>query len=284
MTDLHEGLCGGHFAAKTTTHKILRAGYFWPSIYADVHKFVRNCKPCQLFAGKQKLAALPLQPILIEAPLKQWGLDFIGEFKDNSSNGHKWILTATDYLTRWVEAIPTKRATDDVVIYFLVDKIITSFGVPAKITTDNAKAFSSAKNYAFCFEYGIVLSHSSNYYPQGNGLAESSNKNLMTILKRTVGENNRSWDSKIKFALWDDRITKKDSTGKSPFELVYGMDFTLPIHLKIPVYQFLQQYTSNPDSVQERINQLVELYGLIHPPLCSMSDHVLIPILFQVIV
>jgi hypothetical protein len=74
----------------------------------------------------------------------------------------------------------------------------------------------------FCFDYGIVLSHSSNYYPQGNGLVESSNKNLMTIIKKTMGDNKKSWDNKIKYALWDDRITKKDSTRKSPFELVYG--------------------------------------------------------------
>ena len=68
--------------------------------------------------------------------------DFIGKFKDNSSNGYSWILIATDYFTKWVESIPTKAATEKVVMDFLEDKIITRFGVPAKITTDNAKAFS----------------------------------------------------------------------------------------------------------------------------------------------
>jgi transposase InsO family protein len=200
---------------------------------------VRGCQQCQLFTGKQKLVALPLQPVVVETPFQQRGLDFIGQFKDNSSNGYTWIITATDYFTKWVEAIPTKSATDKVVMDFLEDKIITRFGVPTKITTDNAKAFSSTELSSFCFKYGIILSHSSNYYPQGNGLAESSNKNLMTILKKTVGDNKRSWDNKIKFALWADIITKKSSTGKSPFELVYGLDVTLPVHLKLPVYQFV---------------------------------------------
>jgi transposase InsO family protein len=142
---------------------------------------------------------------------------------------------------------------------FLEDRIITRFGVPAKITTDNAKAFSSTELSSFCFKYGIILSHSSNYYPQGNGLAESSNKNLMTILKKTVGDNKRSWDNKIKFALWADRITKKSSTGKSPFELVYGLDVTLPVHLKLPVYQFVQKYGLDEDFHQNRIDQIIEL-------------------------
>ena len=194
-----------------------------------MHKFVRACQACQLFTGKQKLAALPLQPVIVEAPFQHWGLDFIGKFHENSSNGYSWILTATDYFTKWVEAIPAKNATEKVIMDFIENNIITRFGVPAKITTDNAKAFSSLEFSSFCFKYGIVLSHSSNYYPQGNGLAESSNKNLITIIKKIVGDNKRSWDSKIKYALWADRITKKKATGKSPFELVYGLDVTLPV-------------------------------------------------------
>ena len=162
-------------------------------------------------------------------------------FKDNSSHGYTWILTASDYFTKWVEAIPTKAATEKVVMDFLEDKIITRFGVPAKITTDNAKDFNSVAMSSFCFKYGIILSHSSNYYPQGNGLAESSNKNLMAIVKKIVSDNKKSWDSKIKFALWADRITMKSATRKSPFELVYSTNVTLPIHLNLPVYEVLQE-------------------------------------------
>ena len=115
--------------------------------------------------GKQKLAALPLTPIVVLSPFQQWGLDFIGKFKDNSSNGFCWIITTMDYFTKWVEAIPTKTATKKVVMYFIEDKIITRFGIPLKITTDNAKAFSSIEMTSFCFKYGITLSHSSYYYP-----------------------------------------------------------------------------------------------------------------------
>ena len=149
-------------------------------------------------------------------PFQQWGLEFIGKFKDNSSNGYSWILTATDYFTKWVEAIPTKKANDAIVMDFLEDKIITRFGVPARIITDNGPCFVSSEMSSFYFKYGIILSHSSNYYPQRNGLAESSNKNLMTIIKKIVGNNKKAWDSKIKLALWADRITKKSST-EDPF-------------------------------------------------------------------
>ena len=165
--------------------------------------------------------------------------------KDNSSNGYSWILTATNYLTKWVEVIPTKKETNVVVMDILEDRVITRFSVPARIITDNGPCFSSSEMSSFCFMYGIVLSHSSIYYPQGNGLAESSNKNLVTIINKTVGDNKKAWDSKIKFALWTDRIKKKSSTKRIHFELVYGLDVTLPVHLKLPVYQLLQTFSSD---------------------------------------
>jgi transposase InsO family protein len=159
------------------------------------------------------------------------------------------LFTAIDYFTKWVEAIPTKSATEKVVMDFLEDRIITRFGVPSKIVTDNAKAFCSAEMSSFCFKYGIILSHASDYYPQGNGQAESSNKILLTIVKKIVGENKKSWDSKIKHALWANRITKKSSIVKSHFELVYGLEARLPVHLRLPTYGSVEDVSTKQDAV-----------------------------------
>jgi hypothetical protein len=68
---------------------ILRCVSKAPTLFTDVHAFVKVCKSCQFFTGKKHLTALPLQPVMVEAPFQQWNLDFIKEFKDNSSNGHK---------------------------------------------------------------------------------------------------------------------------------------------------------------------------------------------------
>ena len=98
-------------------------------------------------------------------------MDFVGPFDQNSSNGFKYILTCTDYFTRWVGVVPTKETTAKVIIRFLEENIISRYGCPLKLTTDNAKAFSKIEMNKFCFNHGIFLSRSSNYYPQGNGLA-----------------------------------------------------------------------------------------------------------------
>ena len=86
-------------------------------------------------------------------------------------------------------------------IKFLEENIIARFGCPTKIITDNAEAFKSAIFVNFCQNYNILLGHSTAYYPQGNGLAESSKKKLMRILKKTINENKKNWDSQLKFTL-----------------------------------------------------------------------------------
>ena len=60
LTEFHARFCGGHCATDTTTHKILRVGYGWPSLFVDVQKFVMSCPQCHLFMGKQRLETLPL--------------------------------------------------------------------------------------------------------------------------------------------------------------------------------------------------------------------------------
>ena len=138
-----EGECGGHLYWKSTAKKILRAGYYWPTLFQDVHKMIIACHKCQIFEGKRKLLPLPLQPINVEAPFQQWGLEFIGEIHPASSSQHRWILTATEYFTKWIEAIPSWNATDSVIISFLENHILSRFGCPRKIITDNPTAFES---------------------------------------------------------------------------------------------------------------------------------------------
>jgi len=70
---------------------------------------------------------------------------------------------------------------------FLGDKIIIRFGIPAKIVIDHAKAFDSMALTSLCNKYVIILSHSSNYYPQGNDQVESSNKNIIKIISELLG-------------------------------------------------------------------------------------------------
>ncbi|XP_057862524.1 uncharacterized protein LOC131070880 [Cryptomeria japonica] len=218
LESFHDKACGGHFSAPAIAHKILRAKYYWPTLFQDAFKWVQKCIHCQQLVGKQKLVVLPLKPVIVEEPFRQWGIDFIGVINPSSSAGHSYVLTAIDYFTKWVEAIPVKNATSEIVCRFLEENIISRFGVPNKIVTDNATTFSSSEITQFCFEYSVLLAHSFDYYPQGNGQAESSNKNLITIIHKLVEENQRSWHKALYDALWADKITPKRAIGMADFD------------------------------------------------------------------
>ena len=97
-------------------------------------------------------------------------------------------MTAKDYFTRWSKAVALRTVNTSQVIAFLNLNIITRFGIPDCLVFDNASYFSSLEMSEFALEKGIKLKYSSSYYPQGNGLAESTNKNLINIIKRTVAE------------------------------------------------------------------------------------------------
>ena len=185
------------------------------------------------------------------------GLDIIGEIVPHSSKQHKYILTALDYLTKWVEEIPLKVANSDAIIDFIDQFIITRFGVPNALVFDNASYFSGNSIVEFAIKIGFKLKYSANYYPQGNVLAESTNKNLIKIIKRTIDQNQKNWHKSLIFALWADRITHKTSIGTSPFNLFYGKEAVIPSNISLPSLALVQFIEENPSSsIQLRFDQI----------------------------
>ena len=112
----------------------------------------------------------------------------------------------------------------------------------------------------FVLTRGFKLKYSANYYPQGNGLVESTNKNLNRIIKRTIEQNHKNWHKALLFSLWADRITHKASIGTSPFMLVYGKEAVLPTNVTIPSFALVQFIDENPlSSLQLRQKQIFKM-------------------------
>ena len=164
LVELHDGPVGGHLSGETTAHKVLRVGYYWPTLFKDAHAHAHKCEICQVNAGRERRPAIPLQPVTIKNPFEQWRLDVVGEINPNSSKLHKYILTATDYFSKWTKSIPLKVINDTEVIQFLQRKIVTRFGVPNCLVFDNAKYFSSLKIVEFDLNYNINIKYLANYY------------------------------------------------------------------------------------------------------------------------
>jgi transposase InsO family protein len=103
------------------------------------------------------------------------------------------VIVATDYFTKWTDAIPLKNMTHREVIEFITRHIIHRFGIPQTWTTDQGTPFVSKEVREFVDSYGIKLLNSSPYYAQANGQAESSNKTLVKLIKKKIEDNSRRW-------------------------------------------------------------------------------------------
>ena len=93
------------------------------------------------------------------------GLDFIGQINPSSSGQHKWILVAIDYFTKWIEEVPTRNSTHQVIMNFLYENIFIRFDCQVRLVTDNAPDFKSGALVNMCELMGIQLVHSTSYYP-----------------------------------------------------------------------------------------------------------------------
>jgi hypothetical protein len=107
--------------------------------------------------------------------------------------------------------------------------------------------------------YRIRSLNSSLYYAQTNGQAESSNRTLISLIKKKIYDHPKQWHMILSEALWAHRISKHRATKVSPFELVYGQEAVLPVEISLNVVRFTKQndltasdyYNSMMDNINE---------------------------------
>ncbi|MCO5566819.1 hypothetical protein L7F22_020500 [Adiantum nelumboides] len=254
----HDGVCGGHFTQEITSRKILQAGFVWPSLHRDVQHWCKACKACQQ-AGDRKLSYGPRFPIFAYGPFEKWGIDAIRPLP-RTSTGKQYILTATDYMTRWAEATSVARITAADVSKFVLDYICSRFGTPLEILSDRGPGFRADLLDALLENLSIKHVHSTPYYPQCNGLVEKTNGVLCKIITKHVRDRPQDWDKHLTTALWAYRTSFKVSTQFTPYHLVYGQEALLPIEVELGSLRVLaRETTSSKEKLEQRILDLQRL-------------------------
>ena len=258
LNHCHTLPCGGHFGGQRTAAKVLQSGFYWPTLFKDAHQFVSTCDKCQRMGNISKKDEPPMHPILEVELFDLWGIDFMGPFPASYSN--LYILLAVDYVSKWVEAIPTRTNDAKVVAQFLRSNIFSRFGTPRALITDNGTHFCNKVIDKVLQKYGVRHRTSLAYHPQSNGQAEVSNREIKYILEKTVNGSRKDWSKKMDDALWAYRTAFKTPLGMSPFRIVYGKTCHLPVELEHRAYWATRQL--NMDSTlagEKRLLQLSEL-------------------------
>uniref|UniRef100_A0A2N9GD42 RNA-directed DNA polymerase n=1 Tax=Fagus sylvatica TaxID=28930 RepID=A0A2N9GD42_FAGSY len=179
-----------------------------------------------------------------------------------ASGGYIWILVVTEYFTKWVGAIPLRKATGAVVANFIREHIITRFGIPYKLITDNGTPFINKDVREVLEHYRVKHRRSTPYYPQGNGQAEATNRMLLRILSKMVFDYGNDWKAHLADVLWAYRSSPKTATGFTPFSLVYGTDTISPTELVVPSPRVMQGSELEVDANMCAEARMADLEGL----------------------
>eukprot|EP00253_Pinus_taeda_P029093 PITA_29093 len=207
--------------------KILRAGYFWPSLFKDCITAIQKCHNCQIFDHKMHAPPAPLHPIIVVGPFGKWGINFM-TCNPHSAGGHAYIILVVDYFTKWVDVMPTFLADGKTAAILIFNHIIARFGVPQAIIIDHGSHFRNIMMTKITYQLGLHHDSSTPYYPQAN-------------------------------ALWAYRTSVKTSTGFTPFQLVYGLEAVLPIECEIPSLQIAVQLLPATSGEEKSLLYLAQL-------------------------
>ena len=133
----HAGISGGHFSGPITAKLILWSGLWWPTLHMDALEFVKRCEQCQRTKPPVAREEMPLRPIMATRAFAKWGIDFVGPIEPLARHTHaEYIIVATDYLTKWVEAKATVKNDARATAKFLYENVFTRYGLPIEIVSD----------------------------------------------------------------------------------------------------------------------------------------------------
>ena len=212
----------GHSGIQATSEAALSNVYSFDM--RDVVEYVCNtCLICQQKAGKPKKNTYHLEIPRQGFPFQTLNLDFVGPLP-RSTNGNTFLLTVMDSFTRWLEAIPLKRATGAAVVRALTTKIFPRFGWPTYVKVDRGSHFLNEEVRDLARRAGFRLLTSPAYHPSSN-MIERSHRTLKNILKAMILElssgNTSLWEEHLENALFIFRNHRNHRSGKSPFELLF---------------------------------------------------------------
>ena len=232
----HDIPFSGHQGMRRTKYRIQNE-FYWPGMYKQINRYVRTCDICQKTSQKGlSTSKAPLQSMpVISIPFKRVAIDIIGPLVKSDRN-NRYVLTIIDVATKWPECVVL---SSDITAKVIAEALITVFsrvGFPSEILSDRGPQFISDVMSEVLNLIGIKHVFTSPYHPQANGLCERLNGTIKQMLKKVCDKHPNDWDRLLNCVLFAYREIKQDSTGFSPFELMYGRSSRGPLSILRDLY------------------------------------------------
>ena len=166
----------------------------------EAQEYVKKCDQCQKFAPNIHQPGGILNPLSSPWPFAQWGLDIMGHFPKVAGN-KRYLLVGTNYFTKWVKTEPLANIRDMDAKRFVWKNIVTRFGIPHTLISDNGLQFDSKTFKRYYCDLGITNRYSTPTYPQENGQGEAVNKVIVNELKKRLDDAKGKWVEELSHVL-----------------------------------------------------------------------------------
>ena len=219
---------GGHFGIKKIFAAI-RQKYFWPKLWQEINDYVKSCDVCQRSKVDRKGNHLPLNPIAVGSRFSRVHTDILFSMP-KTKEGYQDILLIVDSFTKWTECFPLKTQEAIEIADILYNEFITRYGATRSIVSDRGRNFMSKLVSALCELFEIKRFHTSSYHPQTNGTVERAKSTLLQALRSYISKDQGNWPKLLPSIMMAFRsMPNTESTGYSPYEMVFGETMNLPI-------------------------------------------------------
>ena len=222
----HCGTMGGH-GGITASIARLRNSSYWPSMMNDVREFIMYCKTCQHARTHLKKTPAPLGELdLVDQPWVRVHLDLFGPLKGPGPN--KFLLMCTDAYSKYVEIVPIKNKTAEVVAEAFWSRWICRFGVPIQLISDRGLEFTNSVINRLSTRLGIDKRLTSGFHPTSNGMIEIRNKSLARYIRSVIDESTLYWEELIPAVMFSYNTSTSAAIQTTPFKALYGIDPRYP--------------------------------------------------------
>jgi hypothetical protein len=232
---------------------------YWPGMKQELEEYIKRCDICQRNKITQNKTKLPMK--VTTTPEVVWdkcALDIVGPL-NQTAEGHKYVLTFQDELSKFTLAILIVQQDAMTVAKAFVEKIILKFGIPLSILTDQGSNFMSDVIGNVCKILKIKGIKCTAYHPQTNGALERTHRVLVEYLRCFILEDQSNWDKWLPYATFVFNTTPHTSTGFTPHELLFGRKPNIPGLLQLDPPDAVYAYDDFVKDLQSRLQSSYEV-------------------------
>ncbi|KAK3104940.1 hypothetical protein FSP39_013542 [Pinctada imbricata] len=248
----------GHQGRDRTT-SLIKDRFFWPGMTKDIERWIANCGRC-IRRKSPTTTRAPLKNITTSEPLELVCMDYL--CLERSKGGFESVLVITDHFTKYSIAVPTRNQTARTTAEALFKNFILHYGIPAKLHSDQGANFESKVIKELCALLNIDKSRTTPYHPMGNGQCERFNRTLINMLGTLEEHQKQDWKSYISPLVHAYNCTRHDTTGISPYKLMFGREPRLPIDMAFGTYHQPEQHRNTTKYIEDLKSRMKYAYDI----------------------